>query len=200
MNATPMAAARVACFALLGGAWSMALVCAGVAAGWVFVALRGAGLARLVDESFAAIPPERLSVFVGGQITRAMFDVVLWMSLLMPAVLVTILGGWSAKRLGGLPSRRARWFQRSAVMALSGALLAAIVSLQLSLTLAAQSQSHWQAVASGNAAGTTSTRTVLDATHTAAERIYGALTLLAIIGTGLGCASLVRRSSLPSTA
>jgi hypothetical protein len=193
-------AARVACFALIGGAWSMALVCAGVAAGWVFIALRGAGLASLADQSLAAIPPERLSVFVGGQITRGMFDVVLWISLLMPAVLVTVLGGWSGKRFGLLPARGAIWLQRGAVIALSASLLAAIISLQLSLTLGSQSQSHWEAAASGDAAATASTRAVLDATHVSAERTYGALTLLAFIGTACGCAALVRRSALPSTA
>jgi len=192
-------AARVACFALMGGAWSMVLVCAGVTAGWVFVALRGAGLASLADQSLAAIPPDRLSVFVGGQITRAIFDVVLWMSLLMPAVLVTVLGGWSGKRFGGLTTTGTRWLQRSAVIALSVALLAAIASLQLSHTLAVQSQLHWEAAARSDGAATASTRAVLDATHVSAERTYGALTLLAFIGTACGCAALVRRSALPST-
>ncbi len=178
----------------------MALVCAGVSAGWVFVALRAAGLVRVADASLAAIPPERLSVFVGGQITRAMFDVVLWISVLMPAVLASILGGWSGRRLGWLPARNAIWLQRVAVIALAASLCAAIISLQLSHTLAAESQLHWEAAASGDAAKTATTRAVLDATHRSAERTFGALTLLACIGTACGCAALVRRSALPSTA
>lgn len=178
----------------------MALVCTGVAAGWVFVALRGAGLARVTDASLAAIPPERLSVFVGGQITRAMFDVVLGISVLIPAVLVTVLGGWSGRRLGWLPARKVIWLQRGAVIALAASLCAAIISLQLSHTLAAESELHWEAAASGDAAKTASTRAVLDATHRSAERTYGALTLLAFIGTACGCTALVRRSALPSTA
>jgi len=198
--AARVGASRVVCFALLAGAWSVLLVCAGVAAGWVFAALRGVGVARLTDESLASIPSERLSVFIGGQITRVMFDVVLWISLLMPAVLVTVLGGWSGKRFGALPARGTLVLQRVAVVTLSLGLFAAIVSLQLSLTLASQSQSHWTAAASGDAAATAETRAVLDATHVSAERMYGVLTLLAFIGTACGCAALVRRSALPSHA
>lgn len=185
---------RLAFFVAIASAWTAALVVVGAYAGWTFVAMKQSGVANLIDPAFVGVEPAMISRYVGGQITRIPFDVISWVSVLLPAILASLVGGIPAK----LEVGSARWLHRGALVVLAAALLCAIVSVQLGFELRGVSAQYWSAVVAHDAAVTSLAKDALDAVHGRAQSMYLSMTALVALSTVLGAIFLTRRSAIIS--
>ncbi len=175
---------RFATYLVLGTVWVTALVFVGAYAGWVFYALKGSGISSLETSAIQGLPRELLARWVGGLVTRMPFDAMATTSLIVPALMATLVG--TGKGVSG---------KRSivALVILAAALLCAIYSSNLSAEIVANSESYWGAVSLADAGAAGSAKRVLDATHGRAQSVYVAMTALAVLGTAVGAVALARR-------
>lgn len=175
----------------------MALLVVGAYAGWSFVAVKSTGISALSDQSLARTDPGLLWRFVGGEVTRLPFELVIWASLFVPAISLSVQGGWRVKIAAHI-TQSTRWWNRASRLALAGAFLCAIYALQLSIDLRVESIAYW-AVASGtNQEARDMAQSAMNAVHSSAERTYLALALLAALSTLCGAVFLARRASILS--
>ncbi len=175
----------------------MALLVIGAYAGWTFVAVKSTGISALSDHLLARTDPALIWRFVGGEVTRMPFDVVIWASLFVPAILLSVQGGWRAKIAAHI-TQSTRWWNRASRLALVGAFLCALSALLLSIQLRGASVTYW-AVASGtDQEARDMAQSAMNAVHSNAERAYLALALLAALSTLCGAVFLARRASILS--
>ena len=183
---------RAIWFVAIASAWTTALVVVGALAGWTFIAVQGAGITSVSDPRLQSADPILLARFVGGQITRAPFDIMVWVSLFVPPLLASMLGGTSAK----IDWSRLAWRRRTAVIACGLAFLCVVGSLLSSVQLREASHTYWDAVAVGKPAEIDTAHDALFAIHTRARNLYVALVALAAATTVTGALFLTRRASL----
>ncbi len=192
---------RFALFIAIGSAWVAALVLVGAYAGWTFVALQGVGVTQLSDPALTTLEPALgvvMARYVGGQITRVPFEIVNWVSVFLPAILATLVGGIPAKCIGTEEGKRLRRWQLAAVIAIAVALLLAIMSLQSGIELRVRSGQYWITVGGNDAALIATAKATLDVAHGRAESIYLSLTGLSALSTVLGGVFIARRRSIVS--
>jgi len=173
----------------------MALLVVGAYAGWTFVAVKSAGIVALRDDSLARTDPALIWRFVGGEVTRMPFDVVIFASLFVPAILLSVQGGWRVTIAAHI-TQSTRWWNRASRLALAGAFLCAVMALQLSFQLLGASVAYSAVAAGANQDAVSVAKTALDAVHLSAERSYLALALLAALSTLCGAVFLTRRASI----
>ncbi len=191
---------RFAAIVAVGSAWVASLVVVGAYAGWTFAALAGAGLSGANGLNATGSDPALIWRFVGGQITRAPFEIISIASLVISAVMVSLVGGIPAKCIRAEGARALRYWQRGAVIAIGLALLCAIVSIQSGFELRATSLLYWAAVGGNDAAAVLREKELLDAVHGRAQSVYFAMVGLAALSTVLGAIFVARRSSIVSRA
>ena len=186
---------RAIWFVAIASAWTTALVVVGALAGWTFIAVQGAGITSVSDPRLQSADPILLARFVGGQITRAPFDIMVWVSLFVPPLLASMLGGTSAK----IDWSRLAWRRRTAVIACGLAFLCVVGSLLSSVQLREASHTYWDAIGGNiwlNLAAIDTAHDALFAIHTRARNLYVALVALAAATTVTGALFLTRRASL----
>lgn len=196
MGAVTPSMFRLVGFVVIATAWTVALVIVGAFAGWTFVAVRSADVLAVGDPAMRGVDAALLTRFVGGRVTQVPFDLVTWASLLMPAVLISFIGGTSAK----IDWTALRWRRGFALIALAIAFLCAIGSLEAGIRLRECAQAFWDVAPSGRQPEIEAANAALGAAHLHARNLFVALVVCAAATTLSGSLFLTRRTWLVSRA
>ncbi len=185
---------RLIWFVALSIAWVVTLVIVAAFAGWTFSAVSSARVVEVSDPMMRGVDAHWLVRFVGGRVVQVPFDIVSWTSVFMPAILISLLGGTSAKIDWSL----VRWRRRCALVALSLAFLCAITSLEAGIRVREASHMFWECAGSVDAARIEVADDALFAAHFHARNLYVALIGCAAATAIAGSLFLARRALLVS--
>ncbi len=174
---------RFTAYIIIATVWLTSLVVVGAYAGWTFVAVKNVGVAAVADPALKGVSHELLARFVGGAVTRAPFEIVGFASLIAPAVLALFVGTGFGR--ASKPSVLATGV-------VSASLLAAVVSIRASVTLAEASGTYWDAVKGRDTSAIESAKATLDSAHGRAQSYYLTMTGLAALALATGAFALAR--------
>ncbi len=185
---------RLVAFVVIATSWTVTLVVVGAFAGWTFAAVRSAEVTAVGDPSMIGVDAALLTRFVGGRVTQVPFDVVTWASMLMPAVLISFIGGTSAK----IDWTALRWRRWLALSVIALAFLCAIGSLEAGIQLREASQAFWEVAGSGRLTEIDAANDAVFAAHLHARNAFFGLVVCAAATTICGSLFLTRRTWLVS--
>jgi hypothetical protein len=156
---------------LLIGGWLSLLIGAGANAGWLFMALKRAGV------QFASRDTRMLDAEETGRVLAGVLAQPAFLAVFMLGMVVGPAGAWlllRRARTGGPGARRLRWAAAGLVVA--GAIGGA--QLALARTIADHAVERTEALVSDDQPRAAAARSALDAAHRASEAAYAAQTLL----------------------